>query len=60
MPDKTIDYKKADLRLRCLEPFVKTGSTVSLTKGQVFDLAERAFKFVTETHDEKSSPVTGS
>ena len=41
-------YQKAELRLKCLAPFVVTTSRDGIDKGQIFILAEKTYKFITE------------
>lgn len=38
----------AELRLKCLEPFVVTGSKLGIEQDQVFRSAEKAFEFMVE------------
>jgi hypothetical protein len=38
-----------ELRIKCLEPFIKTASILGLREGEVFELAEKAWKFAIET-----------
>ena len=38
---------KEEIRLECLSMMVDNGSKYSLEKGQVFELAEKAYEFVT-------------
>ena len=52
------EKERCDLRLRCLVPFVETGSKLGLTKAEVFssytELAEKAFEFVTKDPGKKT------
>ncbi len=59
------DLERADLRIRCVEPFIQTASRLDLDKGLVFDWGEQLFKFATETPvspsaDTASAPAAGA
>lgn len=57
-------YQIAELRLKCLEPFVKTASLHSLDKGEIYEHAEKTYKFITQPLSENKAkaenPVKGS
>jgi hypothetical protein len=42
-----------EVRIKCLEAIMPTASKIGLTTGEIFNIAEEAFKFVTKVPGEK-------
>ena len=45
----------ANLRLKCAEPYIMTGSKTGLTSGEVFEQAEKLYQFITKDLNEAKS-----
>jgi hypothetical protein len=52
------DTERATLRLKCIEMFVLPASRNSLVQGEIFKLADQAYRFAIEELNQKAPSTT--